>query len=100
MPETPNGGDKTGEMALKIKFKWPALGGPAPVYSNHFSLTTVGNEVLLEFGQMLPIGIANKSKQEIEEQLRNTEMVVVGRVVMEKHSAVALKRLMDQHIKG
>ncbi len=93
MPDQPIEEDK-----LLVHLKWPLEDGLQTVYANQFAISGPGPEYILMFGEFLPAGFANRSKQEIEEYLRDATIKPVAKVVISPEGLEAFYSLLNGYM--
>ena len=86
------------EGNLAVNLKWPLEDNLQTVYANQFAIAATGPEHILVFGEFLPSGFANRSKQEIEEYLRHATIKPVAKVVVSPEGLGAFYRLLKSYM--
>lgn len=88
------------DQKLEVNLKWPLEDGLQTVYANQFAISSIGPEYVIVFGEFLPAGFANRSKQEVEEYLKQANIKPVAKVVVSPEGLKAffglLKGYMDK----
>ena len=99
MPDEPFGEEK-----IEVALRWPWEDSLQAVYANQFAVFGAGPEYVIMFGEFLPTGLPNRTKQEIEEHLRNATIKPVAKVIVSAAGLEAffglLKGLTDKKEQG
>jgi len=99
MPE-PTHDETQGEAEVQVRLLWPVGTGGQSVYANQFALTRSGpDEYVLEFGEFLPTGLAHRTKEEIEEQLKDVLIKPVARIILSRRGFEALTGMLNKQLK-
>ncbi len=68
---------------LQINPKWPLENDAPLIYANQFALFETEHEVILVFGNFMPIiSYPNRSREEIEEYLSRAEIKPLAKIVL------------------
>ena len=59
------------EDGIELKLKWPLSESIQTVYANQFAISQLGPEIVITFGEFLPVSFVNRSQQEVEEYVKN-----------------------------
>lgn len=94
----PNDDDVKNEQLLEVRLLWPiGTGGPS-TYANQFAITSTGpDEYVLEFGEFLLTGLAHRTKEEIEEQLKGVLVKPVARIILTRRGLDELTKMLTKH---
>ena len=67
---------------FKADLKWPLEDDLAYQYANQFAITDTGHEIILTFGNFIPIGFHRRTKEDIDSYLMNAEIKPVAKIVI------------------
>lgn len=70
------------EPDFAINLKWPLEDDLPAIYANQFAVSVLGSETVITFGEFLPAGLHNRSRQEIEDYLRDATVRPVAKIVI------------------
>jgi hypothetical protein len=85
---------------IPVNLKWPLESDLQTVYANQFAISATGPEFVLEFGEFLPTGFANRPREEVEGYLTNAMVKPVARIVVSKEGLEALHGLLGNYIEA
>ncbi len=90
--------------ALEVNLKWPLEDGLQAVYANQFAIAGAGPEIIIVFGEFLPVGLVNRSKEEVADYLQRATVKPVAKIVVSPAGLEAfyslLRGYMDQRTPG
>ena len=93
MTDQPKSDDPQTGDSIEFRLKWPFGMPMQSVYANQFSVTNTGTEIILEFGEFLPTGLSNLTKDEIAKKASGLEIRPVARIILSPHGLKALSNL-------
>ncbi len=88
----------TEEEGVELKLKWPLDDNIQTVYANQFAISQFGPEIVITFGEFLPASFANRSKQEVEEYIKNASVKLVAKVVLSPEGLKAFAGLLTGYM--
>ena len=91
--------DSDNNQKYAIVPKWPLDTLLQSVYANQFAITRSGSEYVLEFGEFLPTGFSNRSKEEIQAYLDTATIKPVSRIVVSPNGLKAFFNMLDGYLK-
>lgn len=83
---------------IELKLIWPLDDNLQAVYANQFAISNYGPEVVITFAEFLPSSFANRSKQEIEEYLKNAHVKPVAKVIISREGLDAFFGLLKNYV--
>jgi hypothetical protein len=78
--------------------KWPLEDSIPSLYANHFSIVRTPHEVVLVFGEFIPTGLSNRSKDEIQSYLETATVRPISKIVISYAGAKALFAIMKENL--
>jgi hypothetical protein len=82
---------------LELKLKWPLEDGVQAVYANQFAISQTGPEIVIAFGEFLPVTFVNRSKPEVEEFLKSATVKPVAKVILSPAGLEAFYNLLKTY---
>ena len=78
-----------------LELKWPIEDDLPFLYTNHFSISDTGHEIIIVFGNFLPTGFHRRSNEEIEAYLSQAMVKPIAKIVMSHSGFKAFMGLLE-----